>query len=695
MLCNVCEEFVGKPPKVWHDVSSPVPHLSFKTDVNEHEANTIASLESGFLYHSALSNVQTNATQHRCHLCTLVWSRLQRNFSADVQGPDKITKALKDGSYASEKSPQVRVCVRQVKNSDSFIYPCVDVALKDDPQGLRDFLPILTRFTANLEDIGRLLDPSTSGDACFTVAAEWLDTCKRQHAKCYSHLDFSTVVPTRLIDVGETGNNSLIQLCATKSSKNYEYLTLSHCWGKSWRLRLTEGLLEEFLGGIAIDRLARTFRDAIDITQRLGFRYIWIDCLCIVQDSVDDWATESAKMAGIYGNGVCNIAAAASSDSDGGCFVDRNPFEVQPLRLQFDELSGAHKSFRDPACIFADNVENTWEEVGGSLDERGWILQEIVLAPRTLYYGRKQLYWECRSARSCEVWPTGDQTFGRTWSDIGLREKTVLEIEHLRDEEEEIGWSESYTSLLYSRWESLVERYSMKELTYGADKLIALSGLADMFMSRTGDQYLAGLWKGDLLHGLAWKTVSYREGCRPGLTRSNFRAPTWSWASIDGVIQYPVRKVEVLRACAKVLGVDIFLAGESQTGQLRGARLQVLGPVKTATWVPAPPFGHYGMQLVCPGYPNDRDLLMRLYPDTECDALEMTVRCLQLGRQSRGQSQRILGLVMVPSGEQNGEYRRIGSFQTPGSHYDEDHVLEDEDWSAFENGWSEQVITIV
>jgi hypothetical protein len=694
MLCSVCEEFLRKPPNVRHDALSPVQHLSFEAERNTHVSTAAASQEGGFLYHSTLRALQINAVQQKCHLCTLVWSRLQRNFSADVLGPDKVTKALQDGSYVSGMCPQVRICVRQVKNSDSYIHLCVDVAMKGHPQGLRDFLPILTNFTALLKDVGKQLGPSTSDDACIVVATQWLDTCIMQHEDCCPHRDFPTIVPARLLDVSDRDDTGLITLHETRTPKKYEYFTLSHCWGKSSRLRLTNGLLSQFLAGIAIDRLAQTFQDAIKITQRLGYHYIWIDCLCIMQDSPEDWATESAKMAGIYGNGVCNIAAAASSDSDGGCFSQRNPFEIQALRLQYDDSKGVHKSFREPVCIFGDNVECTWDEVGGPLDERGWILQEIALAPRTLYYGKNQLYWECRSARGCEVWPTGDQTYGNIWSDTGLTEKLVFDIEHLRDEEDDNGWSEADINLLYCRWESLVERYSTKLLTYGSDKLIALSGLADMFVSRTGGRYLAGLWEGDLLHGLVWSVAPNKDVCRPGSIHPSFRAPTWSWASIDGAIQYPVRKPGGLEACAEVLHVDILPVGKSQTGHILGANVQIRGPMKTATWVPAPPHGHYGMQLVCPGYPHDRDLLMRLYPDTEHDALETTVHCLQLCRQSRGPSQRVFGLVLVPTGVRDGEYRRIGSFQTPGSHYPDDQVLEDEDWTAFEEGWSEQVLTI-
>jgi hypothetical protein len=57
--------------------------------------------------------------------------------------------------------------------------------------------------------------------------------------------------------------------------------------------------------------------------------------------------------------------------------------------------------------------------------------------------------------------------------------------------------------------------------------------------------------------------------------------------------------------------------------------------------------------------------------------------------------ERVLGLILVPVSEQAGAYRRIGSSQTPGSHNPDYTVLENEDWAAFEEGWIEQVLTIV
>lgn len=66
--------------------------------------------------------------------------------------------------------------------------------------------------------------------------------------------------------------------------------------------------------------MPKNFRDAITISREPGLRYMWIDSLCIIQDSDTDWQIESSKMADIYRHGYITIAAVASPDSKGGCF---------------------------------------------------------------------------------------------------------------------------------------------------------------------------------------------------------------------------------------------------------------------------------------------------------------------------------------------------------------------------------------
>ncbi len=112
------------------------------------------------------------------------------------------------------------------------------------------------------------------------------------------------------------------------------YLTLSHCWGSFMPKRLLKSTLEPMKRSIRFDELSKTFQDALAVTRQLGMRYIWIDSLCIIQDSDEDWRRESAQMGHIYASSHCNLAATSAADGSEGLFFDRDTLPLQPLRVE-------------------------------------------------------------------------------------------------------------------------------------------------------------------------------------------------------------------------------------------------------------------------------------------------------------------------------------------------------------------------
>lgn len=68
----------------------------------------------------------------------------------------------------------------------------------------------------------------------------------------------------------------------------------------------------------------KTFSDAITVCRALRVKYLWIDCLCIVQDCQQDWETQSSKMGDIYCNALFTIIAAdAAVNSEAGSLNDK------------------------------------------------------------------------------------------------------------------------------------------------------------------------------------------------------------------------------------------------------------------------------------------------------------------------------------------------------------------------------------
>jgi hypothetical protein len=252
-------------------------------------------------------------------------------------------------------------------------------------------------------DQGATFQTSSNTDSVssWTTATNWLQSCIESHPKCSRSLDHSWL-PTRVIDVGSISNPDLRLRITNLASPVSPYATLSHCWGKLKIKQLLLSNLSTLVNGIVFAELPMTFQDAIVITRRLGLRFLWIDSLCIIQDSIEDWAHESAMMDLVYSNSTCNIAATAAEDSSVGCFFERNPLLAQPCRVKIDSFpgpvsdSGQYHLVQE--ALFFNSIDNQ------PLNWRGWVLQEQFLSPRIIRCGRNQLFWECQEMVSMQTY---------------------------------------------------------------------------------------------------------------------------------------------------------------------------------------------------------------------------------------------------------------------------------------------------
>jgi hypothetical protein len=129
----------------------------------------------------------------------------------------------------------------------------------------------------------------------------------------------------------------------------------------------------------------------------------------------------------------------------------------------------------------------------------------------------------------------------------------------------------------YQIWDMIVKAYTNANLTHGSDKLIAISALARHCQTQLGleGDYLAGLWRRHLGHQLLWKTHPYLKGTRP----SEYRAPTWSWASMDGSIFNPceIEFSDERDMLIKVNECKMDLVSTDQFGPVSGGYISVSG----------------------------------------------------------------------------------------------------------------------
>lgn len=222
----------------------------------------------------------------------------------------------------------------------------------------------------------------------------WFDQCIHSHQRCLQpgepHVgDNLSRLPARVLDLRpskSTGTNSpqLIEgFCGP-------YVALSHCWGNTRHLITEKNNIESHKKGIPFQDLPKTLQDALVFTKDIGLRYIWIDSLCIIQDDINDWKNEAAKMADVYRNAYCTIAATGSKGDQEGLFIQRSEQDFCLLRYNAANTYIA-------ATYSEDDVTAMLELHKSPLSTRGWAMQERLLSQRTIHFTASRVIWECQS----------------------------------------------------------------------------------------------------------------------------------------------------------------------------------------------------------------------------------------------------------------------------------------------------------
>ena len=508
------------------------------------------------------------------------------------------------------------------------------------------------------------------------LVQKWYAECINGHEVCRNkdggHIDDHSrphdFQPTRILDL----DNNKIRLDIDPSKRRKQrYASLTHRWSLKPETmpRLNPDNLREWCKNINPAILTPTFRDAVDVARKLDVRYLWIDSLCIQQTGhgwEEDWMKEAAVMGEVYRHALLNIQAGRDAEAlEMGLFrapVDRDidPFKVELSR----QLVRPRTQGRPPPSPLTLSgtfsiVEEDFardELLGNPINRRGWVLQERLLSHRITHFGATQVFWECRELLACETFPEGlPKTIPKTLARAATRvvrnptfdPKTIVrtikrrmtanlnsEPATLIDSLSPITAAKptmstpidprlpvpSFPSLTVHRdlfaWFYLAELYSACSLTRETDKLVAISGLAQIFGSPTfhdraadvvaylrnlalprsggavtdlhldldappdtgpepttngrdpprgrslrnyhkpsqhltsrhahlgnrdtGD-YLAGLWRYELIPCLLWHVANGRQhngepSARISPDTASGRAPSWSWASVNGLL---------------------------------------------------------------------------------------------------------------------------------------------------------------
>jgi hypothetical protein len=246
------------------------------------------------------------------------------------------------------------------------------------------------------------------------------------------------------------------------------YLTLSHCRGDLGFTTLTKETLQDFQSAIHHPKLTKTFRDALQVDVWLGYKYIWIDALCILQDSDGDWQAETASMGSIYRNSTCMIAALSARDGNDGLFFHQSPPAVAPCPLlQY----GSRRMYATDPRRYCK-----------SLLERAWVLQEQCLSARMIQFGVNQVPWVCRTKECSELQRAVDpcDRSGRPLAVfIQLADSTTQ--------------PSNFWRIFKEDWKILLNCYRKRRLRSCKDQPYALQGLSSEIAKERGWHMAHGL----------------------------------------------------------------------------------------------------------------------------------------------------------------------------------------------------------
>ena len=228
-------------------------------------------------------------------------------------------------------------------------------------------------------------------------------------------------------------------------------------------------------------------------------------------------------MADIYRLAIITICAASATGVGDGFLHYRGYFypdgSPPPILLRGLDSRGA-----ETTILAFEELQGPQAAIdyGSPIEKRGWTFQERRISHRILYYGPRGLAFFCPTAQVRDRNQFSHHMSSLTNKEVRLVDQPTVENRFREKEEKD--------------WCSIVQDYSGRKLGVSEDKLTAIAAIAAVY--RSWGDYVAGLWKEDLPEGLDWYVEpDAATNPRP----KSYRAPTWSWASVDSKVAFWTR----------------------------------------------------------------------------------------------------------------------------------------------------------
>ncbi|KAK1513730.1 hypothetical protein CABS01_07136 [Colletotrichum abscissum] len=338
-----------------------------------------------------------------------------------------------------------------------------------------------------------------------------------EHQKCYpDSLRWRNFpgIRFRLIDVRRK--------CVVDAPNDLPFAVLSYVWGSVDQVKLTSANIRELSRPQGLEsvwsQIPTTVRDAMMVCERLGEAYLWVDALCILQDSARDRKIQILRMRSIYSAATFTIVAVSAKDAHEGLLTKR---------------AGAVL----PGCRSVEDFEALL--AASAWSRRGWCYQEQVLSHRAILFTANGIFFQCQEALyDLEGVQLPEPEFPSTSLSPSQRVGGLLNI----------PYGESLEYFL-----SAVELYSKRNFTYANDKISAFQGVFhrhEGLMDGKSSMFHFGLPTCAFDQTFCWETPKHN----PHLRNPNF--PSWSWLGWDDGVIFDRSLIRTTRT-SQILGADL------------------------------------------------------------------------------------------------------------------------------------------
>ncbi|KAM0805135.1 heterokaryon incompatibility protein-domain-containing protein [Usnea florida] len=357
-------------------------------------------------------------------------------------------------------------------------------------------------------EVGRLFDPQQVN---VELLRQWVYCCHTSHKDHCLRIEIpSTLSLIYLIDV--------VEGCLISANMETKYVALSYVWGNFRTIQTTKTNLAYLRrpGSIGVRgnnlKFGKTIEDALRLVSLLGERYLWIDCLCIVQDDFNTKQESLNAMGSIYANAYLTIVAADGHHADHGlrglghgsqnrsvgCNIIRFPFETDVV---------AH-------------LNRAWYPEDSPWESRAWTFQEALFSRRLLIFNGTAS-WFCRAA----IW---EEHVNKPTENVGYP-PVAINVSHVPFAARSPTWPD------LERWARLVESFNTRKLTFEEDVMDASAGLRSIFDGCFSGGVLWGIPEMFFDHCMIWrpkKVLRRRRAYNHALLAEFF--PSWSWVAWEG-----------------------------------------------------------------------------------------------------------------------------------------------------------------